>query len=319
MTADNLNGFIALVAFITVLTIFGTIGRLWILRRRPRTLAVNISDAAFVLFTVLMIATAGVAYDGVRHELRIRRDFGEQAIPDMLFTEVYLKEFFVISLFCTTQVWLLKAAFLGYYWSLRETLTERVKVLLYVVSTYCLVTYIGVISFQLGYCHPISTNWSTGSDKCLATLTVPGMIFQQWTNITSDIMVLIVPLFTISTLNLGRKDIYALSIVFGIGTLSIAASVVRFTQVYYVVMHADSSIEAVRRTLVWAVIEKLFAFTAFCLPCLRVFYRKRYSSIGSLPAEKRTSCSMSSHSNSFKSGSGSPCSVAGRREEEDIV
>jgi len=52
---------------------------------------VNISDAAFVLFTVLMIATAGVAYDGVRHELRIRRDFGEQAIPDMLFTEVYFK------------------------------------------------------------------------------------------------------------------------------------------------------------------------------------------------------------------------------------
>jgi len=37
-----------------------------------------------------------------------------------------------------------------------------------------------------------SANWrtyrSTGSDKCLATLTVPGMIFQQWTNITSDIM-----------------------------------------------------------------------------------------------------------------------------------
>ena len=29
---------------------------------------------------------------------------------------------------------------------------------------------------------------STGSDRCLATLTVPGMIFQQWTNITSDIM-----------------------------------------------------------------------------------------------------------------------------------
>ena len=51
----------------------------------------NISDAAFVLFTVLMIATAGVAYDGVRRELRIRRDVGNQAITEMLFTEGYLK------------------------------------------------------------------------------------------------------------------------------------------------------------------------------------------------------------------------------------
>jgi len=86
-------------------------------------------------------------------------------------------------------------------------------------------------------------------------------------------------------------------------------------------MHADSSIEAVRRTLVWAVIEKLFAFTAFCLPCLRVFYRKRYSSIGSLPAEKKTLFSMSSHSNSFRSGNVSPFSVGDKRreEEEDIV
>ncbi|CAZ79723.1 unnamed protein product [Tuber melanosporum] len=302
---DDINGFIALVAFITVLTIFGTIGRLCILRRRPRTLAVNISDAAFVLFTVLMVATAGIAYDVVLQELRIRRDFGDQAIPHMLFTEGYLKEFFAITLFCTTQVWLLKAAFLGYYWSLRETLTDRIKFLLYAVSAYCLVTYIGVLSFQFAYCHPISTNWSTGSDRCLATLTVPGMILQQWTNITSDIMVLIVPLFTISTLNLGRKDLYALSVVFCIGALSIAASVVRFTQVYYVVMHADNSIEAIRRTLVWAVIEKLFAFTAFCLPCLRVFYRKRHSGSGCLPAEKKTLFSTSSHSNSCRSGGGS--------------
>ncbi|KAG0642193.1 hypothetical protein HOY80DRAFT_951852 [Tuber brumale] len=309
MMPDNINGFIALVAFITVLTIFGTIGRLWILRRRPRTLAVNISDAAFVLFTVLMVATAGIAYDVVLQELRIRRDFGDQAIPHMLFTEGYLKEFFVITIFCTTQVWLLKAAFLGYYWSLRETLTDRIKVLLYAVSAYCLVTYIGVLSFQFSYCHPISTNWSIGSDKCLATLTVPGMILQQWTNITSDIMVLIIPLFTISTLNLGRKDLYALSVVFCIGALSIAASVVRFTQVYYVVMHADNSVEAIRRTLVWAVIEKLFAFTAFCLPCLRVFYRKRHSGHGSLPAEKKSLFSASSHSNSCRSGSGSGRSI----------
>lgn len=65
----------------------------------------------------------------------------------------------MISLFCTTQVWLLKAAFLGYYWSLRETLSTKVRMLLYVVSVYATVTYLCVISIQLGYCRPMSRNW----------------------------------------------------------------------------------------------------------------------------------------------------------------
>lgn len=80
-----------------------------------------------------------------------------------------------------------------------------------------------------------------------------------------------------SNYSLGRKDLYALAIVFGVGIVSIVASIVRFTQVYRVVVNEDSSIVAVRHTLMWALIEKLFAFTAFCLPSLRVFYRKRYS------------------------------------------
>jgi hypothetical protein len=180
---DEINGFIVLVAIILTVTIFGTVGRLWILRHRPRTLAVNISDAAFVFFTVLMVISAGVAYDGVQQELRIRRKYGSQEVDTRLFTTRYLKvrlffaffrnsqtkyvrlqtddmqEFFSITLFCTTQVWLLKAAFLGYYWSLRDTLADRIKILLYITSAYCAVTYVGVISFQLAYCGPLSKNW----------------------------------------------------------------------------------------------------------------------------------------------------------------
>lgn len=101
--------------------------------------------------------------------------------------------------------------------------------------------------------------------------------------ITNDglFTVLIIPMLTIGSFRanygLGRKDIYALAVVFGVGIVSIIASIVRFTQVYHVVINSDKSILAVRHTLMWALIEKLFAFTAFCLPSLRVFYRNRYS------------------------------------------
>lgn len=60
---------------------------------------------------------------------------------------------------CTTQVWLLKAAFLGYYWSLRETLSDKVKILLYAVSAYTILTYIGVLVLQFTYCRPLPRNW----------------------------------------------------------------------------------------------------------------------------------------------------------------
>ncbi|KAH0613709.1 uncharacterized protein H6S33_005595 [Morchella sextelata] len=278
---NRVEDFIALVTLLVVVVLVGTVGRLWILRHRPRTFAVNLSDCAFLLFSVLMMGAAGMAYDGVDKELKIQRAYGVEGIEKRLLTPKYLKEFFVISLFCTTQVWLLKAAFLGYYWSLRETLSGKVRLLLYVVSVYAAVTYMGVISLQLGYCRPMSRNWSTGSDQCISVQTVPGMVAQQGTNISSDILILLIPLLTIgsfrSSYGLTRKDLYALAFVFGVGIVSIIASVVRFTQVYNVVVHSDSSLLAIRQTIVWALVEKLFAFTAFCLPCLRVFYRKRHS------------------------------------------
>ena len=51
----------------------------------------NISDAAFVSFTVLMVVSAAVAYDGVHQELRIRREYGPEEIDAKLFTHRYLK------------------------------------------------------------------------------------------------------------------------------------------------------------------------------------------------------------------------------------
>lgn len=70
-----------------------------------------------------------------------------------------VQEFFAMSIICTTQVWLLKAAFLGYYWSLRETLSDKVKILLYAVSAYTILTYIGVLTLQFTYCRPLPRNW----------------------------------------------------------------------------------------------------------------------------------------------------------------
>lgn len=188
--ANDIEVHIFILVLISVVVFGGTVGRFWILRHRPRTPAVNFSDTAAILFACTMVIAVGLGFDGVNSELRIERTYGIENLNKRLLTTKYLKvsrrrnlwshiglkyvtfrhsvsnllfspaqEFFVVSIVCTTQVWLLKAAFLGYYWSLRETLSDKVKLLLYAVSAYAALTYIGVISLQLGYCRPLPRNW----------------------------------------------------------------------------------------------------------------------------------------------------------------
>jgi hypothetical protein len=88
---NRVEDFIALVTLLVVVVLVGTVGRLWILRHRPRTFAVNLSDCAFLLFSVLMMVAAGMAYDGVDKELKIQRAYGAEGIERRLLTPKYLK------------------------------------------------------------------------------------------------------------------------------------------------------------------------------------------------------------------------------------
>lgn len=89
--ANDIEGFIALLVILGAVVLVGTVGRLWILRHRPRTFAVNISDAAFVLFSILMFIAIGLAFDGVHSELSIAHKYGVKEINTRLLTHKYLK------------------------------------------------------------------------------------------------------------------------------------------------------------------------------------------------------------------------------------
>lgn len=89
--ANQVEGFIALLVILMLFVLVGTVGRLWILRHRPRTLSVNISDGAFVLFSILIFIAVGLAFDGVNSELHIERRYGGADIDARLLTPKYLK------------------------------------------------------------------------------------------------------------------------------------------------------------------------------------------------------------------------------------
>lgn len=89
--ANDIEVYIFILVLISVVVFGGTVGRLWILRHRQRTFAVNVSDTAAILFAFAMVVAVGLGFDGVNSELRIQRTYGVEDIRSRLLTTKYLK------------------------------------------------------------------------------------------------------------------------------------------------------------------------------------------------------------------------------------
>lgn len=91
--ANDIEVYIFILVLTSVVVSGGTVGRLWILRHRRRTFAVNFSDTAAVLFAFAMVVLVGLGFDGVSSELRIQRTYGldHEDIRSELLTHKYLQ------------------------------------------------------------------------------------------------------------------------------------------------------------------------------------------------------------------------------------
>lgn len=89
--ANDIEVYIFILVLISIVVFGGTVGRLWILRHRRRTFAVNFSDTAAVLFAFAMVVAVGLGFDGVRSELHIQRTYGVEDVRSRLLTHKYLQ------------------------------------------------------------------------------------------------------------------------------------------------------------------------------------------------------------------------------------
>lgn len=239
--ANDIEVYIFILVLISVVVLGGTVGRLWILRHRPRTPAVNFSDTAAILFAFAMAIAVGLGFDGVHSELQIQRTYGIEDLRSRLLTARYLKvsrrrncrsqiglKKFNLSSFgiwfvvfgtgilcyiyrlhnsivalegCIPRILLESARNLerqseiialcsfrlqriDVHWSIKfaifllSALASKLVCffLLSVVLLICMIT-------QLTKKHR-----SAGPDQCIAVQTIPGMIVQHGSNITSDIL-----------------------------------------------------------------------------------------------------------------------------------
>ncbi|RPB18358.1 hypothetical protein L211DRAFT_815638 [Terfezia boudieri ATCC MYA-4762] len=176
-----------------------------------------------------------------------------------------------------TELWLLKGAFLVFYWQLFSMVQSRLVYLLYGTTGFVVITYIIILTIHFTWCTPVYRNWTiplsefpgTSSINNLATLTIGSML-----NIATDLMILILPLLIVKSFNLKRKEKYGLCFIFAMGIMCVTASVVRYYMLYLPFEYPPVTIDGVRVALLCGTLEMMTGMIAFCLPSFRmILYR----------------------------------------------
>ncbi|KAI5805686.1 hypothetical protein EDC01DRAFT_753365 [Geopyxis carbonaria] len=186
-----------------------------------------------------------------------------------------------------TALWLVKASFIVIYFEFSKDLSNRTRRLLYVSSVAMVVTYAFVMLVHLMWCLPMDKNWDydilVNPGSCRAEIA-PSVI-NSVINVLTDLLLMCAGFAIIRSLNLGRSDFRAASLIILIGCLTILVALVRLICLV-VLMHQQNKIlrEAsgdnnivelpVQESIVgYPEIEAILAAMATCLPALRVLFR----------------------------------------------
>ncbi|TGZ76254.1 hypothetical protein EX30DRAFT_266093 [Ascodesmis nigricans] len=176
-----------------------------------------------------------------------------------------------VALFYIVELWLLKGAFIAFYWGLFSKVHTRLRFLLYSTIFLVVTTFLILIILYLSWCTPIERNWTAPiieHRKCGFNPSRTAQTIQTAFNISTDLLIMLIPLSILNSLRLGTHEKFALAFVFTIGGFIVVASGIR----YGIVMKSLSqnyNLQTIRDMERWSVVECTMALLAFCLPALR--------------------------------------------------
>ncbi|KAF4974535.1 hypothetical protein FZEAL_8559 [Fusarium zealandicum] len=133
---------------------------------------------------------------------------------------------FVLEIFTLTATWTVKACLLCLYARLTKGTSQRQRWGVWVVSGYCALTYLIVtFMFVFYWCSPTYEYWRVpvGNSQCATYYN--HMIFATACNISTDLMLLFLPIPIMIKIHLPRKRKAGLCCVFGLGIFNILAAV----------------------------------------------------------------------------------------------
>ncbi|KAI5810437.1 hypothetical protein BZA77DRAFT_171000 [Pyronema omphalodes] len=269
-----LNGTIVCIVKLTTdfAAILCCVLRWYILRKQTRqTLGSRLSHALFALSILFEIAatiqSSTVLLDG---DAYIKKH-GLEAGQMYLLNEQVLKVTFFAHLMYYLAECVLKAAYLAFYADLYSRIQTKRRIAIWIATFIWATSYLAALLLIFTFCLPFEQNWRPDGKNphCPVLFNVPAFFVLAGANILSDIAILVVPLLIIGAMRLGRNEKNALFLVFSIGMMSIAASVIRAGVVGQRFVTANHTWDTVWVWMLWSHAEMFFGVIAFTLPSFR--------------------------------------------------
>lgn len=279
--------------------------------------------SCLVLTTSLSIVMVGLTFQDIVIVSHLKTD------EDVL--DYNLKPYtnlvtYLLYLFQTFCVYLLKGTFLALFFSYATHMKRSIGILLYATVALTLLGLVASILLYALWCRPTPVNWHLvlgpdGSQQsCMIAIDVKANGILAVINIAVDIFIAVLGIFIINSISLRtRTERCAISIIVTIGFLSIMAAAARWGTMYYV--WSDPSKTATRVTTSNLVlmehfmrIEILFGTLAYGLPIARKFLARAVTQFRLLTSSlgERWSGSHRSHG-SGSAGRGAAPSASVRR------
>ncbi|KAL0632173.1 hypothetical protein Q9L58_008966 [Maublancomyces gigas] len=180
-----------------------------------------------------------------------------------------LKELYITTYFYLFTLWLVKAAFIQFYFEIFPYIKKWLRVALWITTVWTISGFIVVFFMMLFWCHPRSLSWNP-LKQCNPTTEMTPFVVLTVANLSSDLMISLLPLFVLSTLQLRRRENTALIFIFGIGAVSITATIARCVLIIGITNGLTPKKTSGMNIMIWSTIEMGAALVAVCLPAMRV-------------------------------------------------
>ncbi|KAL8645779.1 MAG: hypothetical protein Q9226_007145 [Calogaya cf. arnoldii] len=233
-------------------------------------------DDWIMLFVVVTFTGVIVSVNQVSHNLSNYLPDGaaEHFTPEERENAVYGSKFvMILEQFMLANTWLCKACLLFLYHQM--TLGLKQNKLVKIVGGYCLFGYVLVQILYLGvWCRPIQQYWQVPVENSQCASYYHHLITSAVFNITSDLIMIYIPLHILIKARLPLKRKIVLCGVFSLGMLVILSAILNryynFTEPYGSLVYlnwytgeAATSVFVANLPHLWPLLSKIFALGAF--------------------------------------------------------
>jgi len=249
--------------------------RVWVQRHRTRTPPSIAYDVLlFVSLTCYLYITSVDVWSSWR-ETKLPPGLTQGEMAKRLMDHTFMTRFFAGGICYTVFLWTVKASFIALYFEMSSHLVQRVRLALYMVTAFVVLTFIGNIFLKFFWCLPFDRNWSTGPDKCTFAIALPVNTTTSFLNIATDLTLLALFVFIVYTLQLKNRELIAAVFVGFVGSCTVFAAAIRYGLAYVSFKDSNASWRNTKIMLLWTNIEMGLVLLAVTLPAFRVLLRKK--------------------------------------------